>query len=168
MIIEFNKKKNFYDYLTIKLYKSEISNTICNNFIPIIINEEHFILTSSKNLEGYLIDYRDNIGVKIYINNINEIGVECIDLILNNVVVFGSISIPIPLPNTNCYIDTINNLLLIKFNSSKLNYIKINNNLDSNNDLRFDEEKIRLKYVWTDENLNQRTLNKFTKIINIW
>ena len=182
MIIEFIKKQNFYDDLTKELYGCEINKTIYNNFIPIIINNEHFILTSSKNLEGYLIDYKDDINVKIYITNNVDVdedvdededededvdmdnNIECIELKLNNIVIFGT-SINY---QTNCYIDTINNLLLIKFNSSKLNYIQIDNNLDCENDLRFDIEKIKLKYVWVDENFNERTLNKFSKIINTW
>ena len=164
MIIEFNKKTNFYDELTTKLYAREIDNVIYNNFIPIKINDEHYILTSSKNLEGYLIDYKDNINVKLYIYG-NTNNVECVKLRLNNIVVFGT---NVSDYQTNCYIDTINNLLLIKFNSSKLNYIQIDNNLNCENNLRYDNEKIKLKYIWVDENLNQRSLTKFSKIINTW
>ena len=117
-------------------------------------------MTSSKNIDGYLIDYRDNIDVKLFISNGNE-KVDCIKLTLNNIVVFGT---DVSRNQTNCYIDTINNLLLIKFNSSKLNYIPIDSDLSCENDLRYDNEKIKLKYVWTDENLNLRTINKFSKI----
>ena len=162
MIIEFNKKRNFYDDLTHELYNSDITNTIYNNFIPIKLLDEYYILTSAKNLEGYLVDYRNGINVKLYIMDNSDI--ECIELILNNVVIFGSKC----LTDTNCYIDTINNLLLIKFNSSKLNYIQIDNNLNCENNLRFDTEKIKLKYIWTDENFNTHTLDKFSKIINTW
>ena len=185
MIIEFTKKNNFYDKLINEIYDQKINKKICYNFIPIKICDEHYILTSSKNLEGYLIDYKDNISVNLYINNntpsdinnnidsdldsdtddnTNSNNIECIELTLNNVVTFGTKLIN----RTNCYIDTINNLLLIKFNSPKLNYILIDNNLDCQNDLRYDNEKINLKYVWTDENLNLRTLIKHSKIINTW
>jgi hypothetical protein len=168
MIIEFNKKKNFYDDLVNKLYECEFDKNICYNFVPVKICNEYYILTSSKNLDGYLIDYKDNIDIKLYItdneNNQNKSFIEY-EIQLNNIVVFGTDSTR---NQTNCYIDTINNLLLIKFNSSKLNYIEIDNNLNCENDLRFDSEKIKFKYVWTDENLNLRSIHRFSKIINIW
>jgi hypothetical protein len=167
MIIEFNKKSNFYDNLVSELYGCEINNTIYNNFIPIKLLDEYYILTSSKNLEGYLIDYRDGIKIKLYIENNDSI--ECEEIILTNIVIFGKNTRETV---TNCYIDIFNNLLLIKFNSSKLNYIHIDDelslDLDLDLDLRFDVEKIKLKYIWIDEKFNTHTLNKFSKIVNTW
>ena len=163
MIIEFNKKSNFYDNLAYELYGCEINNVIYNNFIPIKLLDECYILTSSKNLEGYLIDYRDGVKIKLYIETNDSI--ECEELILNNIVIFGKNTRD---TITNCYIDTFNNLLLIKFNSCKLNYIHIDNELSLDTDLRFDMEKIKLKYIWVDENFNTHTLNKLSKIVNTW
>lgn len=175
MLIEFNKKQNYYDDLKNKLYDEEFKNIVRYNFTPIEICGEKYILTSSKNLEGYLMDYNKNVWVKLYIKNKNNIG-ECISLKLTNIVAFGAEikcqdikQEPEPEQNCpDCYIDLINNLLLIKFNSSKLNYIKIYNNLNCEEDLRYDEEIINLRYTWTDKYLNVQNINKTCKIINTW
>ena len=127
MIIEFNKKSNFYDDLASELYKINCSNTILYNFTPVEICGENYILTSSKNLEGYLMDYNKDVDIKIHIKNeINNI--ESINLKLSNIVVFGSsqkyndnIHQNKSQNQPDCYIDLFDNLLLIKFNSSKLN-----------------------------------------------
>lgn len=170
MLIEFNKKKNFYDDLKNKLYDEEFEDIVRYNFTPIEICGEKYILTSSKNLEGYLMDYNKNICVKLYIkyNNVCK----CISMKLTNIVAFGA---EIKCPDDNeeqncpdCYIDLINNLLLIKFNLPELNYIKIYNNLNCDEDLRYDEEIINLKYTWTDKYLNTQNINKTCKIINTW
>ena len=175
MLIEFNKKQNFYDDLKNKLYGTEFNDKLCYNFTPIEIYGVKYILTSSKNLEGYLMDYNKNVKIKLYIK-INDNDCECICLKLSNIVVFGS-EIEQQYINENqsssqscpdCYIDTINDLLLIKFNSSKLNYIKIYNNFNCDEDLRYDEENINLRYTWTDKHLNQQNINKTCKIINMW
>lgn len=171
MLIEFNKKQNFYDDLKNKLYDEEFKNIVRYNFTPIEICGEKYILTSSKNLEGYLMDYNKNVWIKLYIKNKNNVG-ECISLKLTNIVAFGAeIKCPDIEQDQNCpdcYIDLINNLLLIKFNSSKLNYIKIYNNLNCDEDLRYDEEIINLRYTWTDKYLNIQNVNKTCKIINTW
>lgn len=175
MLIEFNKKQNFYDDLKNKLYDIKSSNIVRYNFTPIEICGEKYILTSSKNLEGYLMDYDKNVKIKLYIK-INDNDCECISLKLTNIVAFGS---EIEQPDINekqtcsqtcpdCYIDLINDLLLIKFNSSKLNYIEIYNNFNCNEDLRYDEENINLRYTWTDKYLIQQNINKTCKIINMW
>lgn len=175
MIIEFNKRSNFYDDLKKKLYNSEFEEIVRYNFIPIKIYGEKYILTSSKNLEGYLMDYNKDVKVKLYIkdnyiNNDNDNNIECISLQLTNIVVFGAHQSNINENQTSpdCYIDLMCDLLLIKFNSSKLNYIKINNNLNSDEDIRYDEEIINLKYNWMDGNFEVKSMIKRCKIINMW
>jgi hypothetical protein len=178
MLIEFTKKKNFYDELEYKLYNNKKNQTIIYNFIPIKILQKNFILTSSKDLEGYLLDYKNNINVKLYIkNNENkdkdkdeDEDIEIIDLCLNNVISFEK-NICYDeniVDGNNCFIDPICNLLLIQFNSSKLNYIEIDNNLNYNDDLRYNSEKVKLNYCWNNENLEQITYNKITDISNVW
>ena len=68
MLIEFNKKPNFYDDLKNKLYDDEFEDIVRYNFTPIEICGEKYILTSSKNLEGYLMDYNKNVHIKVKIN----------------------------------------------------------------------------------------------------
>jgi hypothetical protein len=136
------------------------------NFIPIDILNEKYVLTCSKNLEGYLIENKKNVKVKLYIGQ-PEKDIECVNIILNNIVVFGSDLIESEI-KPDCYIDLLSGLILIKFDSYKLNFIKITNNLNCDIDLRYSEEKINLKYIWTDKNLEQKHINKFTKILNVW
>ena len=69
MLIEFIKKDNFYDNLEFDLFGNKLSKSIIYNFIPVKILEEYYILTCLKNLEGYLLDYKENINVKLYIND---------------------------------------------------------------------------------------------------
>jgi hypothetical protein len=174
MIIEFNKKSNFYDDLASELYKINRSNIILYNFTPVEICGENYILTSSKNLEGYLMDYNKDVDIKIHIKNeINNI--ESIDLKLSNIVVFGSSHEQNDNIHQNkspnqpdCYIDLFSNLLLIKFNSSKLNFINIDNNLNCDEDLKYNEEEIKLKYIWFDESFELKRIYKSTKILNVW
>lgn len=173
MIIEFNKRSNFYDDLKKKLYNSEFEEIVRYNFIPIKIYGEKYILTSSKNLEGYLMDYNKDVKVKLYIKDNysdNDNTIECISLRLTNIVVFGAhqSNINEKQKSPDCYIDLMCDLLLIKFNSSKLNYIKINNNLNCDEDIRYDEEIINLKYDWMDGNFEVKSIIKRCKIINMW
>lgn len=172
MIIEFNKKRNLYDDISNKLYNTEFNKKICYNFTPIEIYEQKYILTSSKNLEGYLMDYNKDVKVKLYIKNKNN-DIECINLQLTNIGVFGSEINQYETSNIDeisydCYIDSVCDLLLIKFNSSKLNYIKICNNLNCDNDVRYDEEIINLKYTWMNKNFEVKNMDKIGKIINVW
>ena len=69
MLIEFIKKDNFYDNLEYNFFENKTSKSIIYNFIPVKILGEYYILTCLKNLEGYLLDYKENINVKLYINN---------------------------------------------------------------------------------------------------
>lgn len=173
MIIEFNKRSNFYDDLKKKLYNNEFEEIVRYNFIPIKIHGEKYILTSSKNLEGYLMDYNKDVKVKLYIkdnHSDNNNNIECISLQLTNIVVFGAHQSNINEKQTrpDCYIDLMCDLLIIKFNSSKLNYIKINNNLNCDEDIRYNEEIINLKYDWMDGNFEVKSMIKRCKIINMW
>jgi len=174
MIIEIVKQSNSYDNLTNKLYNKECPNTIIYNFIPVEINGEKYILTSSKNLEGYLMDYNKDVDIKIHIKNKFNNN-ECINLKLSNIVVFGSsqeynddIQQNKSQNQPDCYIDLITNLLLIKLNSSKLNYYEIDNNINCDEALKYNEEEIKLKYIWFDENFELRRIYKSTKILNVW
>ena len=171
MIIKFIKQENFYDDLESELYGSTTIKTIYYNFTPIEINEQHYILTSSKNLEGYLMDYNNDVKIKLYIEDENNKNIMCIKLQLKNIVTFGS-KINSNKSNNctepDCYIDLLCNLLLIKFHSSKLNYIKINNDLNCIKDLKYEEEEINLKYIWKDENFESKKIYTLTKIYNIW
>lgn len=176
MIVEFNKKHNLYDNLEKNLYGTKNFKNIHYNFTPVEINNEKYILSSSKNLEGYLMDYKNNIEIKIYLDNnkennkdIDEKTIECAIMLLKNIIVFGSNNINRQtLLESNCYLDLIANLVLIKFNSSKLDYIVIDNNLDCNIDLNFSNEKKKIKYSWTNENFEQENISKSTNIKNIW
>ena len=167
MIIEFTKRKNFYDDLETELYGMDAVMTMCYNFTPVEIFDEHYILTSAKNLEGYLMDYKNNAKIKLYIENENK-EIECTKIQLNNIVVFNSNTSNMYFSTQpDCYIDLLCDLLLIKFNSSKLNYIRINNNLNCD-DLRYAEETIGLKYIWMDDKLELNTICKLAKILNVW
>ena len=108
MLIEFIKKPNFYDDIETRLYGTEYNDKIIYNFIPVKILNEYYILTSLKNLEGYLMDYRENIEVNLYLNNENYI------ININSVISFQEIKYD-PSKQYDCYIDSICNLLLIRF-----------------------------------------------------
>lgn len=172
MIIEFNKKPNFYDDFKRDLSENDIVYQYRINFTPIRIYEQNYILTISKNVEGYLMDYRSGIEIIIYIMNADG---NCEKIIkkIDNIMVLGSDfnnsnNSVLNIHDYDCYIDPINNILLIRFEHSNLNYIDINPNLDLETDLRKSNEKIKLKYVWFDNEMNERTLEKTTNISNIW
>lgn len=170
MIIEFSKKNNFYDDLRNKLYDVEFKEKIYYNFIPIKIHGVNYLLTSSKNLEGYFMDYNKNVKVKLYIKNTND-DIECIKFKLSNIVVFGQDFNQHSNNNVeqpDCYIDLHCDLLLIKFNSSKLDFIIIHDNLNYEKDLRHLEEIIDLKYIWMNKNFEIKNKNNIGKIINVW
>lgn len=172
MIIEFNKKQNFYDDLENDLYGTIFEKTICYNFIPVEIFGVKYILTSSYDLNGYLTEYNNNIPLNIYIQDTDN-NILCIKHKLTNVVNFANFINKI-FENEiepDCFIDSICDLLLIKFVSSKLNYIKIHNNLSCFVDLRQQCEKIKLTYSWSyveANNIKQKILTKITQVINIW
>lgn len=167
MIIEFNKSNNYYDKLSNLLYNNNTNNVIYNNFIPIIINNEHFILTSSKNIEGYLIEYNINAHVKLYIKNKKSI-IECMEIKINGVSILGHDDIN---PDANCFIDTINNLFFLKVNFNfkmfELKFIKIKQTTNYIDELKYDKEKIQLNFNWTDHNFIKHNL-KSNDITNIW
>lgn len=180
MIIEFNKKHNFYDDLKNDLYKEDFEKEVCYNFVPVEIYGVKYILTCSVDLDGYLTEYKNNVPINIYIKDTDN-KILCVKHKLTNIVNFANYSNYKNKTFENktfenkiepdCFIDSICDLLLIKFNSSKLNYIKINNNLSCFDDLRQQCEKIKLKYVWTDienNNIEQKILTKTTKVVNVW
>lgn len=180
MIIEFRKINNFYDDLKNNLY-GNISNSdytdstdiddstndiyISYNFIPIIINDKKYILTNTNDLEGYLYEYKKNIDVNIYIND--GINIEKIEYRIKKLVIFGENN-KIDMESSDAYIDFISDLIIIKFEHSKLNYINIFSDINFNCDLRPKLENIKLKYFWTNENLCLEQLTKSTKLLNVW
>lgn len=178
MIIEFKKYKNFYDEFKNDIYKNTINDDVFvrYNFVPIEIYGEKYIITNTHNLEGYFYDYNNDIPVNIYIGGGGD-DLECIKHIIKNLVIFDNNLNKIYDENKNqcqdnifpdCYVDLIFNLVIIKFNSSKLNYIKISPDLDCEKDLRPKFENLRLKYIWVDGNMNQNQLIKSTRVINPW
>lgn len=161
MIIEFNKKQNFYDDLENRFYGIEQSNTICYNFIPVKILDEHYILTSLKNLESYLLEYRQNINVKLYIGNVIKF------LKINSVISFSEKDYN-PSKKYDCYIDSISNLVLIKFKFDDFNYIEIDNSMCANTDIMENQTDILLTYIWTGNNLKDCKITKNTQVKYIW
>lgn len=177
MIIEFKKCKNFYDEFKNDIYKNMICDDVFvrYNFVPIEIYGEKYIITNTHNLEGYFYDYNKDIPVNIYIGGgCNDL--ECIKHVIKNLVIFGNDNIDDNDGNCknqdvvepDCYVDFIFNLVIIKFNSSKLNYIEISSELDCEKDLRPKFENLRLKYIWVDGNMNKIQLIRSTRVINPW
>ena len=184
MLIEFNIRKNFFDDLEKKIYgiepnndcdgneaneaneeneanEANEANEIIYNFIPIKILGEYYILTSLKKLEGYLMDYK-NFKAKIYI------GHKTYTIDIKNVVSFTEKDYRAN-EQYDCYIDSVCNLLLIKFKSQELEYILIDSMMDIKNDIYYDNEFIKLTYKWTgDDFINQRTYSKITNIKYLW
>ena len=161
MLIEFNVKPNLYQNLLRDLYEIEIENKIIYNFIPIKFNDNYFILTSSIDLDGYLMDYRENILVKLYLNDkkyfitLNSV-ISVNEQKFNNKILY------------DCYIDNITNLLLIRFYSEKLEYIPIDLNININNNIIISSEVIDIKYNWTDSNLDNLNYSKKSKLELLW
>lgn len=158
MLIEFNKLINFYD----KLNNTILNNRIIYNFIPIKYYNDYFILTCLKNLEGYLIEYKNKIPINIYIEN------EKISLTLNSVIYFNNHNLNL-LNKYDCYIDSHTNLLLIRFYHKKLQYININSDIDMRKEI-FENTNIfnKINYTWTDENLNIINYKHNTKLRFTW
>ena len=171
MLIEFNKKTNFYDNLENNLYgdgnkhkdkhENEIINQVIYNFIPVKILDGHYILTSLKNLESYLIDYREDIIVKIYISHIVK------SHRINSVVSFTEKDYN-PSKQYDCYIDSINNLILIKFHCGELNYIEFDNSLNIKSDLYEHKQNITLTYIWTNHDLENQKITRNSEIKFVW
>ena len=161
MIIEFNKKTNFYDDLESKIYGSDTTTTIMYNFIPVKILDEYYILTSLKNLEGYLLDYKENITVKLYIGNLVKF------LKINSVISFTEKNYN-PSEKYDCYIDSISNLILIKFKYVDLNYIEIDNQINPQIDLFMNQQDMLLTYIWTDNILKNHKITRNSKVKFVW
>ena len=161
MIIEFNIKNNFYDDLENQFYGSNPNSCVMYNFIPVKILEEYYILTSLKNLECYLLEYKENITVKLYIGNIVTF------LKINSVISFTEKNYN-PSEKYDCYIDSISNLILIKFKYEDLNYIKIDNNMNPEIDLFTNQQDILLTYIWTDNNLKNNKITRKSKLRFVW
>ena len=162
MLIEFIIKKNFYDDLEEKLYKQKNLNSIVYNFIPIIINNNYFIITCLSKLESYLLDYREDVKVKLYLKD------EIKNINLKKIISFTEKNFN-PREQYDCYIDSICNLLLIRFKSDELNYICIDDNLNIDTDILLNEQNLNLNYKWTDEFLNDIIYNKNNELIKyIW
>ena len=161
MLIEFIKKPNFYDDIETRLYGTEYNDKIIYNFIPVKILNEYYILTSLKNLEGYLMDYRENIEVNLYLNNENYI------ININSVISFQEIKYD-PSKQYDCYIDSICNLLLIRFKSNKLKYINIDNTLNIEKDICYHENLTKLTYRWTNNYLKEVSYSKKTIVKYTW
>lgn len=161
MLIEFNKKSNFYDDLENQLYGSDMINSILYNFTPVKILGECFIMTSLKNLEGYLLDYRENITIKLYIG-------ETVRFIkLNSIISFTEKNYN-PSNKYDCYIDSISNLILIRYTCDDFAYVDIYNYLDPHKDLLDREQNILVTYIWTDNFLKNYNITKKTKLNYVW
>jgi len=161
MLIEFTKKSNIYDDFKTLLYDENYNNHIIYNFTPVKILNEYYILTSLANLEGYLLEYRNNIIIKLYL----EDNVEIINI--NSVISFTEENYN-PKENYDCYIDTICNLLLIKYKSNNINYIEISNNFNIKNDIKNNYELKLIKYSWTNSQLKKKNYEKISKLKFIW
>lgn len=169
MLIEINKKSNIYDEINSQLYDNIRNNfSIIYNFIPVKICENYYILTSSVDLEGYLMDYRSHIKIKLFIND--NIGKE---IYLNNIISFTENNYDInKLHEYDCFIDSICSLILIKYKSDELEYIDIDDNINDNiNDFKnniYSNEKILLNYYWTNNDFKQNLFSNETEINFIW
>ena len=161
MIIEFNIKNNFYDDLENQFYGSNTNSCVMYNFIPVKILEEYYILTSLKNLECYLLEYKENITVKLYIGNIVSF------LKINSVISFTEKNYN-PSEKYDCYIDSISNLILIKFKYDDLNYIEIDNKMNPEDDLFKNQQDILLTYIWTGNNLINNKITRKSKLRFVW
>ena len=153
MLIEFIKKDNFYDYLEYELLGNKTSKSIIYNFIPVKILGEYYILTCLKNLEGYLLDYKENINVKLYINDTVQF------LKLNSIISFTEKNYNSSL-KYDCYIDSITNLILIRFKYDDFNYIEIDNYLNPETDILKNQEDILLTYYWMTNQLKNFKITK--------
>jgi hypothetical protein len=162
MLIQFNKKKNLYDELDERLYGNVQSFSVIYNFIPIEISKQKFILTSLKELEGYLVDYRNGIKVQIHLseNLVEEVNIDSV------------ISFTEKEFNVNClydcYIDSICNLLLIRYDSKNLNYIIVDGEINISNDLMFSNEFVKLNYQWFNQEFKLIDLNKDAEVELTW
>jgi hypothetical protein len=161
MIIEFNKKQNFYDDLENKFYGIDSPSSVIYNFIPVKILDEYYILTSSKDIESYLIEYRQNITVKLYIDDTVKF------FKINSVISFSEKNYN-PSKKYDCYIDSIGNLVLIKFKFDNFNYIEIDNHLCPHTDIMENKQDILLTYIWTGNNLKNYKITKNSQIKFVW
>ena len=161
MLIEFNKLANFYDNLNELINNDTFEKTIVYNFIPVKILNKYYVLTCLKDLESYLIEYKENIIVKLYINNFVNL------LEINSVISFTDKDYN-PLIEYDCYIDCINNLVLIKFESEDLEYIEIDDCLNPENDIMMLKNECFLTYNWYDDDLNSKTFLKNSNLEFIW
>ena len=161
MLIEFTKQSNIYDNLEKELYGSLADKTIIYNFIPVKILNKYYILTCLKNLEGYLMDYKENIKIKLYLENETKI------LNLKSIISFTEKNYN-PLKDYDCYIDVICNLVLIKFKYDNFNYIEIDNKLCVEKDIGLKSDNKLIYYCWTTNELKKKSYSKISTLKYIW
>lgn len=171
MLIKFILHNNLYQDLEQKLYNSHVSKSITYGFIPVKILNQFWILTCLNGLEGFLMEYRKNINITLYLEK------ETINLCLNSIISFTEENFN-PSYNYDCYIDSMCNFILIRFNYANLNYINLDlinfdnidysnhdiksNNMDTNIDIQ------TLMYSWTNYKLENTYWNKKTILKYVW
>lgn len=182
MLIEFNPISNIYSDLLENLYGIEPKDKVIYSFVPIKFLDNYFILTCSHELEGYLIDYRSEIKVKIFLEDKKDF------IILNSVVsiteckfndneykyesenednsnLFNPFN---PFNSYDCFIDPISNLLLIKYKNEDLEYFSLNSDINIQTDLFEKNTQINIDYSWTSENLKKFMYNKNSFLDFYW
>jgi hypothetical protein len=103
-------------------------------------------------------DYRENVLIKVYLKDEKK------KITLNSIISIYENKFNNKI-NYDCYVDTISNLLLIKFYSEKLEYIPIDINIDPN---IINNNFERIKYSWTNYILNNFSYEKESKLKLIW
>lgn len=164
MLIEFKIKNNLYEKLENAFYGTEISNPIIYNFVPVKVFNEHWILTCSKNLEGYLIEYRENIRARLYFNNSSQTKLLQINSIISTTDEHFNSS-----TKYDCYVDIMSGLILIRYDSDELIYNDIGSlDLNVHDDLDECSSIKQIKYVWTNNKLKEMSIIKTTELKFVW
>jgi hypothetical protein len=156
--LSFIKHPIYQDIYNIIEQKYGIVKDTCDimvNGIPIVFNNEHYILINYSNidisgLEITKIPYKIQYFINKDLHN---------EIILNNV--FNIHNFNAILHNNDCVYDELTNIMFIKFYDNRFDYYKISNNYENENeiiDYLYNVADNQIKYVWSDNMLNKNNL----------
>lgn len=140
--------------------KYGIVKDTCNimvNGIPIIFNEEHYILLNYSNIDisGLKITKKPYKIQYMISDDVND------EILINNIYNIQNFNTTMHIQDKDCIYDELTNIMFIKFYDSRFDYYKISNNyIDENitiNNL-YDITNNNIKYVWIDNMLNKNNL----------
>ena len=161
MLIEISKKPNLYDDIYNSIYHDKNHFLLINNFIPVKFDNNHYIMSSSKDVESFLLEYRKNIDINLYYNNKRSYTK------LKKIISFQEINYDFEKTDYDCYIDSHLDLLFIKYYDNELDYYNINfNSIDEI--LNINLLNINFNLKWIDYNLNSNCVNLNKNIEYKW